>query len=192
MPPKANLYQEYVQKGQVLADLGRQREKAIAQIRRAEETLSSIADEYEQARNTLKELVGSWEEGDPLNLLSIGQDNALERARSMIASSQGQAGTRSGRGKNQAAILRVLAESEDGLTQAAIVEKVKKELDGGSDPSIIQATGKLYKEGKIKRTGKRGSFLYWSLDREAEPTTIKPGEDLSKEQQQRLAEVSAE
>jgi len=62
---------------------------------------------------------------------------------------------------NKTAILEALSGTTTGLMQAGIIESVKSSLGGGSDASIAQATAKLYKDGAIRRTGIRGSFLYW-------------------------------
>jgi len=182
-----NLAQEYIEKGAQVKDLGEKIDRAKAQMAKAQQAINESYDAYQAAREDLGTLVSEWGQ-DPLNLMSLGQGPAVSKARA-VAGTNGGTG---GRGRNQQAIIDVLAkETTDGLTQAALVERVKALLGGGSDPSIVQATSKLYKDGDIRRTGKRGSFLYWALENTAEATIIKPGEDLTKAQQQRLAEVSA-
>lgn len=145
----ASLKEQYVDKGQEILEKGQAIERAIAAKERYESRIEDATTEYNACFDELEAIVAKLGE-DPLGLLG--------KTQSASKPSDGAGGA--GRGKNQQAILEALSGASKGLTQAAIIESVKSSLGGGSDASITQATGKLYKDGAIRRTGKRGSFLY--------------------------------
>ena len=145
----ASLKEKYVDKGQEIVEKGQAIERAIAAKERYERRIEDATTEYNGCIDELEAIVAKLGE-DPLGLLGTTQ----------TASKGSESSGKAGRGKNQTAILAALSGASKGLTQAAIIESVKSSLGGGSDASITQATGKLYKDGAIRRTGKRGSFLY--------------------------------
>ena len=146
----ASLKEQYVDKGQEIIEKGQAIERAIAAKERYERRIQDATTEYNGCIDELEAIVAKLGE-DPLGLLGKTQGASRPSDGAAVA----------GRGKNQTAILGALSGTTTGLTQAAIIESVKSSLGGGSDASITQATAKLYKDGAIRRTGIRGSFLYW-------------------------------
>lgn len=160
----AQAYKKYVEAGVRVEQLGRAIEVAQARIAEAQRRINENYDEYEEARDLLKSVVTVEMAGsDPLRLLEIGQGAPAIRGKDVTSgASLTGGGGRAGRGKNQQAIVEVLTQSGGGLTQAEIISRVIDRLGGGSEASITQATGKLYRDGALRRTGTRGSYQYWA------------------------------
>jgi hypothetical protein len=141
----------YVDAGQKVKELGDRIEKAKRDMQRAQEVLNDIGDDYEAAQESLRKITENY--GDPLGLLSPGP---MSRARA-VAGSNSVPGTT--RGKNPAAIVKALNEAPGPLAAGILIEKAQAN-GGGSTASLNQAIGKMFKDGKIKRDGTRGSYLY--------------------------------
>lgn len=185
-----------------LKELGKQREKAFAAIEKAREqeakataTLAAIEGSFMEARERVQAIIEKDFDGeDRFGLLDIGgrpPGAAIMRARQVMGEAGEDSGSRGRRSEIQPAVLDALQNAEEGLTSAAIVAAVSDRLERTvSAGSVAQAVQALLKKNEIRRTGSRRHYLYWPSS-EAQ-VTIKPGEELDKEAQQRLAELRTE
>jgi hypothetical protein len=152
------------------------------QYRSLKARLDSVGQKLQEAREEVKPIIEKLGE-DRFGLL--GETVAM--AKTVI----GEDETRAPRGELQPAILEVVENAEEGLTMAAIIAGVSDRLGRpASEGSVRQAVSGMVKNKAIRRTGTRRNSLYWPA-KEGE-VTIRPGEELDKEAQQRIAELRTE
>lgn len=155
------------------------------QYRSLKARLESVGEKLQEAREEVKPIIEKLGE-DRFGLL--GEATNLAKA---IIGEAGEDGSRGRRSEIQPAILEALAQAEEGMTnadlQAAVSDRLGRQVNPGSLNQALQA---LLKNKGIRRTGKRRSFLYWSVsDGEA---VIRPGEKMDKDAQAKLAELRDE
>jgi hypothetical protein len=148
-------YKQLWEAQQEFITLGRKLDRARADIVRAQSIVDETQEDYEKARESFQSIAENVGE-DVSAVLSVGQDRAVGRART-IAGPNGA--TTTTRGKNPSSIMKALEEAPGPLAAGILIEKAKAN-GGGSTASLNQAIGKMFKDGKIKREGTRGKYLY--------------------------------
>lgn len=194
--------QELFEAGKELRGFSSKREKAFAELDKARKleakataALAELEGEFREAQERVQKLINAKFDGqDELGMLEWGgppPGAAIMRARQVMGDTGENSGSRGRRSEIQPAIQEALEAAEQGMTnsdlQAAVSDRLGRPVNPGS---LNQALSAMLKNKSIRRTGKRRSFLYWSPD--SGEAVIRPGEELDKNAQAKLAELRDE